>query len=124
MSGVDWWHKVEGSNWKSIHGPGSEAAVLPEHPVVQVSYHDALAYADWVGGRLPSEAEWEHAARGGLGDVMYPWGDQSPSDTDFTPCNIWQGSFPHENSARDGYAHTAPAKAFVPNEYGLYQVTS
>ena len=122
VPGVNWWRKVEGSNWKAIHGPGSEAAVLPEHPVVQVSYRDALAYADWVGGRLPSEAVWEHAARGGLGDVKFPWGDQSPNDTDFTPCNIWQGSFPHVNSARDGYAHTAPAKAFAPNAYGLYQM--
>ena len=74
---MNWWRKVEGSNWEAIHGPGSEAAVLPEHPVVQVSYRDALAYADWVGGRLPNEAEWEHAARGGLGDVKFLWGDQS-----------------------------------------------
>ena len=122
VPGLDWWRKIEGSTWKSIHGPGSEDATLSDHPVVQVSYRDALAYADWVGGRLPSEAEWEHAARGGLGDVMYPWGDQPPNDRDFTPCNVWQGSFPHKNLACDGHIHTAPAKAFAPNNYGLYQM--
>lgn len=89
---------------------------------MQVSWNDAKAYAAWTGGRLPSEAEWEHAARGGQGDVPFPWGSTQPNDTDSFPCNIWQGTFPHSNTAADGYEATAPARSFEPNAYGLYNL--
>lgn len=123
IAGLEWWRRVDGANWRDVNGPGTEAeACHPDHPVVHVSWNDARAYADWAGGRLPSEAEWEHAARGGLGDVKFPWGEKEPNDTDFLPCNIWQGRFPHDNSTADGYAATAPAKSFEPNGYGLYNM--
>ena len=120
--GSEWWRRVDGATWRAIHGPGSEDACRPDHPVVHMSWNDAAAYAAWVGGRLPSEAEWEHAARGGLGDVRFPWGDEEPDDTSFFPCNIWQGRFPQANSAADGHAATAPAASFAPNGYGLYNM--
>jgi formylglycine-generating enzyme required for sulfatase activity len=119
---TEWWRRVDGATWSNIHGPGTAEAVLPDHPVVQVSWNDALAFAKWCGGRLPSEAEWEHAARGGLGDVRYPWGDEDPDDAAFHPCNIWQGRFPMHNTVADGWRHTAPAQSFAPNGYGLYNM--
>lgn len=118
---VQWWRRVDGANWRDINGPGTEAeAWLPDHPVVQVSWRDARAYAGWVGGRLPTEAEWEHAARGGQGDVHFPWGDAEPDDTGHFPCNIWQGDFPNHNTGADGFQTTAPAMAFAPNGYGIH----
>ena len=117
-----WWREIEGATWSSPLGPGSEDACLPNHPVVHVTWNDAQAFAKWAGGRLPNEAEWEHAARGGLGDVRFPWGDHEPNDTDFFPCNIWQGPFPEENLKLDGYMATAPARSFEPNGYGLYNM--
>ncbi len=119
---AQWWRQVEGANWRCINGPQSESDWRPDHPVVQVSKRDADAFASWAGGRLPTEAEWEHAARGGLGDVRFPWGDQEPDDDNFQPCNIWQGRFPHHNLALDGYPATAPVKSFDPNGYGLYNM--
>lgn len=117
-----WWRRVDGACWSAPHGPGSEAAARPDHPVVQVSWNDARAYAAWVGGRLPSEAEWEHAARGGRGDVPFPWGMDAPDDSRFLPCNIWQGQFPHHNTAADGHVTTAPARSFAANGYGLFHM--
>lgn len=119
--GAEWWRLVDGATWVVPHGPGT-AEIVPDHPVVQVSWNDAVAYARWCGGRLPTEAEWEHAARGGLDDVRFPWGDTDPEDVGHTPCNIWQGVFPNHNTVRDGFSHTAPAKSFEPNGYGLFNM--
>ncbi len=103
--------------------PGSHGqSWFADHPVVQVSWNDARAYARWAGGRLPTEAEWEHAARGRLADARYPWGEKDPDDQDFLPCNIWQGAFPNRNTGADGYLATAPAESFAPNGYGLFNV--
>lgn len=120
--GVTWWRKIDGADWRCVNGPGSEAALHGDHPVIHVSWRDARAYAKWAGGRLPSEAEWEHAARGGLQDVPFPWGTQEPDDSAYFPCNIWQGGFPQKNTGRDGYLTTAPARSFAPNGYGLYNM--
>ena len=118
-----WWRRVEAACWQRITGPQcTYASRHPEHPVVHVSWNDARAYCSWIGGRLPSELEWEHAARGGLGDVRFPWGDAEPDDERFFPCNIWQGQFPESNTTRDGYASTAPSVSFEPNGYGLYNM--
>ncbi|MDE0589080.1 formylglycine-generating enzyme family protein [Halocynthiibacter sp. C4] len=121
IDGLEWWRKVDGATWAFPNGPHG-APAQESHPVVHVSWNDATAYAKWAGGRLPQEHEWEHAARGGLGDVPFPWGTEEPNDDTFQPCNIWQGNFPHENTCADGYAATAPAISFSPNGYGLYNM--
>lgn len=116
-----WWRVVDGAVWHhpiGTQGPEAE----PDHPVTHITWHDARAFANWAGGRLPSEAEWEQAARGGLGDVMFPWGDAEPNDRDHFPCNIWQGHFPQHDMALDGYRGTAPAISFEPNGYGLFNM--
>lgn len=123
VSAVEWWRRVDGACWFAPNGPKTEDVCLRDHPVVHISWNDAAAYADWVGGRLPTEAEWEHAARAGQGDVKFPWGDAEPNDTDFTPCNIWQGPFPKKNTAVDGFVTTAPARSFEPNPWGLYNLS-
>jgi len=123
VPGMEWWRRVDGANWRDINGPGSrESAWKPDHPVVQVSWRDANAFADWSGGRLPSEAQWEHAARGGLGDVPYPWGKTEPTDEDNLFCNIWQGTFPKHNTEADGFLTTSPARSFAENGYGLFNM--
>lgn len=121
VAGLTWWRRVVGACWHSPSGPLGPKPPA-DHPVVQVSWSDARAYARWARARLPTEAEWEHAARGGLGDVLFPWGDARPDDIGFTPCNIWQGRFPQHNTCRDGFMATAPAISFAPNGYGLYNM--
>ncbi len=122
LSQTPWWRRIEGANWKQPEGPGSSIADRLDHPVIQVSWNDAVAFARWAGGRLPTEAEWEHAARGGNRQRRFPWGDDEPSD-DAIFCNIWQGRFPVHNTARDGYPGTAPARSFAPNELGFYNLS-
>lgn len=122
VAAADWWRKVHGADWRNVAGTGTETFWDPDHPVVHVSWNDAMAFARWAGGRLPTEAEWEHAARGNLGDVPYPWGSREPDDDNFQPCNIWQGHFPANDLALDGYRATAPAKSFEPNGFGLYNM--
>ncbi|MEO8134969.1 MAG: formylglycine-generating enzyme family protein [Betaproteobacteria bacterium] len=116
-----WWLAVDGASWRSPEGPGSTTDDRGGHPVVHVSWRDAAAYAAWAGKGLPTEAQWEKAARGGLVQVRYPWGDE------FRPggahrCNTWQGRFPTINTGSDGYVGTAPVDAFEPNGYGLYNM--
>jgi formylglycine-generating enzyme len=114
-----WWRGVQGACWSRPEGPGSNVLTRADHPVVHVSWSDARAFAAWAGGRLPSEAEWEFAARGGLHGATFPWGDDLMAGGRHR-CNVWQGSFPHRDTGKDGFVGTAPVDAFEPNGFGLY----
>jgi formylglycine-generating enzyme required for sulfatase activity len=116
-----WWSYVHGASWKHPDGPGSAIDARLDHPVVHVAYEDAEAYATWSGKRLPTEAEWEYAARGGLEGAPFVWGDEmEPGGT--PAANTWQGEFPWQNLVTDGYERTAPVGTFPPNGYGLYDM--
>jgi sulfatase modifying factor 1 len=119
--GTPWWLGVRGADWAHPGGTDSTIEGLGQHPVVHVSYNDALAYCAWAGRRLPTEAEWEYAARGGLASKKYPWGDEEPDASGAWRANIWQGDFPRTNTLDDGYLTTAPVRTFEPNGYGLWQ---
>ena len=122
VAGSEWWCKVEGVSWRHPEGEGSSIKKRWSHPVVHVSWNDAIAYCVWAGKRLPTEAEWECAARGGLVQKRFPWGDElTPSGKHM--CNIWQGKFPMNDTGEDGYIGTAPAKSYQANAYGLYNVS-
>jgi len=116
-----WWLAVERACWQAPEGPGSNIETRPDHPVVHISWHDASAYAAWCGKRLPSEAEWEKAARGGLVQQTYPWGDELKPEGQHRG-NLWQGRFPDINTGDDGHIGTCPVNAFEPNGYGLYNM--
>jgi len=114
-----WWLRIEKAIWSRPEGPDSSIAKRPGHPVVHVSWNDAVAYCAWAGFRLPTEAEWEYASRGGLDRKIFPWGDElTPGGRHM--CNVWQGTFPDVDLGEDGFTGVAPVDRFEPNGYGLY----
>lgn len=120
-AGAPWWLNVRGADWAHPTGSLSNWQDIVDHPVVHVSHNDALAYCGWAGRRLPTEAQWEYAARGGLEGMRYAWGNDLTPDGEHR-CNIWQGTFPKTNTRDDGHLGTAPVKSFPPNDYGLYEM--
>lgn len=116
-----WWKWVNGADWQNPKGPGSSIEGKDNYPVVHIAYEDAVAYAEWAGKRLPTEAEWEFAARGGVYDKPFAWGDELTPDGKYL-ANFFQGDFPYNNANMDGFNAAAPAQSFQPNGYGLYEI--
>ena len=117
-----WWRWTPGASWSRPLGPGSSIAGIEDHPVVHISHEDAAAFCAWAGGRLPTEAEWEYACRGGLDGARFAWGDDDPQES--APlANTWQGTFPFENTELDGWTRTSPVGSYPPNGYGLHDMT-
>jgi formylglycine-generating enzyme required for sulfatase activity len=116
-----WWKIVPGAAWRHPQGPGSSIRKKPDHPVVHLAWPDVEAYADWVGKQIPTEAEWEFAARGGLDGATYAWGEELTPEGRYL-ANTWQGEFPIQNTKADGYLGTAPVGRYPPNGYGLYDM--
>ncbi len=117
-----WWAFVEGAYWAQPTGPGSSVEQFPDHPVTHIAYKDAKAYAAWAGGHLPTEEEWEYAARGGIEGATYAWGETPPKNMPRS-ANTWQGIFPIVNTKDDGHEGAAPVGCYAPNGYGLYDMT-
>ena len=120
--GATWWRQVQGADWRHPEGAGSTIDGRADHPVVHVSHDDAIAFCAWSGTRLPTEAEWEYAARGGLAGRRFPWGDELEPGGEHR-MNVFQGRFPSHDSAADGWAGTSPVGSYAPNGYGLHDMT-